>query len=358
MKTWTRRQIHAAGLGAALAPWALPSASAAPKGPMTQVGVGSAGYHLRTRYDREAGREPLTETLRFLDYCHELGAGGVQAGLGEVSTSYAKAVRAKCEEYGMYFEASGPLPNDDTEIDAFRDFCKAVRNAGAKVIRTTLFPGRRYEDQGSMESFEQARKQAWRKLTLAEPTLRKMGLKAAVENHKNLRIPDMLALLDRLQSEYVGVTVDFGNNYTLMEDPLDVAEAFAPFAYSSHIKDHVLQEYEDGFRLLDAPLGEGILDLKRMVNILRGAQPGIRFTLETMTRDALDVPWMTEKYWATFGPDDLPGRDLAFTVMTVKRTQPQEPLPRISALPVEEQLRLEDENNRKGLAYARDALGL
>lgn len=324
----------------------------------TNMGVGSASYHLRSRYDRRDNKPPLTETLTFLDYGYELGAGGVQCGVSEVSNSYARKIRAKCEEYGMYFEASGRLPNDDTEIDQFKDFCKAVRNSGAKVIRTVLFPGRRYENHVSMETYEQAEKQAWHKLTLAEPTLRKMGLKAAIENHKNLRIPDMLSLMKRLQSEYVGVTVDFGNNYTLMENPIQIAEAFAPYAYSSHIKDHQLQEYEDGFRLLDVPLGEGIIDLKQVINILRGAQPSIKFTLETMTRDALDVPWLTDKYWATFDHDDLSGRDLAHTLMTVKATQPKEPFERISKLSKEEQIRLEDDNVRKGIAYARDVLGL
>ena len=322
------------------------------------MGVGSASYHLRSRHDRETGKPPLTETLTFLDYCHELGAGGIQAGISEVSNSYAKAIRSKCEEFGMYFEASGALPNDDTEIDEFKDFCKAARNAGARVIRTTLFRGRRYENHTSMETYEQAEKMAWKKLTLAEPTLRKTGLKIAIENHKNLRIPDMLELLKRLQSEYVGVTVDFGNNYTLMEDPIQIAEAFAPYAYSAHIKDHQLQEYEDGFLLLDAPLGEGIIDVRQVMNILRGAQPSINFILETMTRDALEVPWLTKKYWATFGPDDLSGRDLAQTVMTVKQTQPMEPFAKVSALSEADQLKLEDDSIRKGLAYGRDVLGL
>lgn len=349
----TRRDFgRALGVAAALAPAGLPAAR------QTNMGVGTASYHLRSRAERQADKPLLTETLTFLEYAHQLGAGGIQAGVSEVSGGYAKRIRSKCEEYGMYFEASGALPNDDTEIDQFRDYCKAVRNSGAKVLRTVLFRGRRYENHTSMETYRQAEKLAWRKLTLAEPTARKMGLKIAIENHKNLRIPDMLELMKRIQSEYVGVTVDFGNNYTLMEDPIEIAKAFAPYAYSAHIKDHQLQEYEDGFRLLDAPLGEGIIDLEQMINILRGAQPSIRFTLETMTRDALDVPWLQSKYWATFGHDDLSGRDLAQTVMTVKRTQPKELFARVSDLPPAKQLELEDANVRKGIAYGRDVLGL
>jgi sugar phosphate isomerase/epimerase len=221
-----------------------------------------------------------------------------------------------------------------------------------------LFPGRRYETDYTYESFQQAKRQAWDMVARAEPTLRKLRMKIAIENHKNLRIPDMLDIMQRMQSEYVGVTVDFGNNYVLMEDPVQIAEAFAPYALSSHIKDHLLEEYGDGIRLFDAELGTGIIDLPKVINILRNRQPDIRFILETMTRDALDVPCFTEQYWATYGPDEMSARDLAMTIAAVRKTQRKDPLPKISAMTIEEQIALEDQNNRRGLAYARDKLGI
>jgi hypothetical protein len=163
----------------------------------------------------------------------------------------------------------------------------------------------------------------------AEPTLRKLRMKIAIENHKNLRIPDMLDIMERIQSEYVGITVDFGNNYVLMEDPVQIAEAFAPYALTSHIKDHQLDEYEDGIRLFDAQLGTGIIDLPKVISTLRNRQPNIRFNLETMTRDALEVPCFNESYWATYGPNEMSARDLAMTVATARRKHPKAPFPKI-----------------------------
>ena len=346
----TRRQFSAL---AAAAPAALSSAAAAP---VTAMGVGTASYHLRSRYDRDAGKTPITETLTFAQYCAELGAGGIQAGLSETAGGYTKKVRNVLETHGMYFEASGRLPRDETEIGGFRNLLRAAQDAGASVMRTVLFPGRRYEVHHSYESYSNAATQAWKSLTLAEPQLRKRRMKIAIENHKNLRIPDMLGLMDRIQSEYVGVCVDFGNNYVLMEDAMDVAEEFAKYALSSHIKDHRLKGYEHGFLLEDVPLGEGIMDLKRMVAVLRSAQPSLKFTLETMTRDALEVPYLTDEYWAAL--PDLPGRDLAHTIATMLETQPEGKPQKVSALSREVQIRLEDENVRKGLAYGRDVLGL
>ena len=349
---FTRRQALALAAAA-------PAALAIPAPAKTQCGVGSASYFVRSGHERSQNKTPITETLTFLDYCHELGAGGIQASLSETTPGYAKKVRAKAEEYGMYFEASGRLPRSESDIDEFRDFVKVARDAGASVIRTVLFSGRRYETNYTYESFRQAKRQAFEMVARAEPTLRKLRMKVAIENHKNLRIPDMLDIMKRIQSEYVGVTVDFGNNYVLMEDPVEIAEAFAPYALSSHIKDHLLEEYEDGFRLFDARLGTGIIDLPQVINTLRNRQPNVRFILETMTRDALDVPCFTEKYWATYGKDEvMPAKDLAMTIATVRRTQSKDPFPKISAMSIDAQIALEDENNRNGLAYARETLGL
>ncbi len=348
----TRRQALALS---AAAPAALSTASAAPQ---TQCGVGTASYFVRSGHERRQGKAPFTQTLAFLDYCHELGAGGIQAGLSEPTTAYAKKVRRKAEQYGMYYECSARLPRTEADLEEFRDLVKAAREAGASVIRTVLFSGRRYETDYTLESFREAKQQAWRMVARAEPTLRKLRMKIAIENHKNLRIPDLLDIMRRIQSEHVGVTVDFGNNYVLMEDPVQIAEAFAPYALTTHIKDHQLREYEDGFRLFDARLGTGIIDLPKVVSILRSRRPDIKFILETMTRDALDVPYLRQKYWASYEENEMSAQDLAMTLATIRRQGAQQPFPTISSMPIEKQIALEDENNRKGLDYARDVLGI
>jgi 3-oxoisoapionate decarboxylase len=91
-----------------------------------------------------------------------------------------------------------------------------------------------------------------------------------------------------------------GNNLALLEDPVEVVEKLAPWAFSVHLKDHAVQEYEDGFLLSDVPLGAGCLDLKKMADILLAAKPQVRFSIELITRDALKIPCLTDKHWATF----------------------------------------------------------
>jgi hypothetical protein len=134
-----------------------------------------------------------------------------------------------------------------------------------------------------------------------------------------------------------------------------VVEAYAPWAFSVHAKDQAVGEYEDGFLFADVPLGKGFLDLKAMVRILRAARPEARYSLEVITRDPLKVPYLTEKYWATFG--DVPACDLARTLRTVK-AHARTDLPRVSHLPLADQVKREELNVTESLAYARGHLGL
>ncbi len=216
--------------------------------------------------------------------------------------------------------------------------------------------GRRYEQFTSAAAFRRAREQAEQSVKLAEPITAKHDLLLAIENHKDYRAGELLDLLQRLDSRHVGVCVDTGNSIALLEDPLEVVRTLAPRAFTVHLKDMAVAEYEDGFLLAEVPLGEGFLDLPKMIELLRQARPDIRFNLEMITRDPLRVPCLTDKYWAASA--DVPGLDLARTLALVRKHKPKHPLPRLSDKGTKEQLAIEEENVRKSLRYAREHLQL
>ena len=353
----TRRQLLAMSAAAAAGGYG-PAAQTR----RSRMGVGSASYMFRIMTERRgdprarSGATGFFETLNFIDYCHSLGAGGVQCALTSNDSGYAKKVRQKCEEYGMYFEATLSLPQTEADVDDFNDSLKAVRQAGASVVRCVMLTGRRYETFDSLAGFEAFATQSWKRLTLAEPALRKNKIFLALENHKDWRIGEMLDIMQRISSEYVGICVDVGNNVSLLEDPLELVQAFAPYAKAAHLKDMALEAYGEGFLLSEVPFGAGYLDLKRMAEILRQANPAIRISLEMITRDPLQVPVFSDKYWATM--PDVPGRDLARTLRAVRDTKWNQPLPRYGQRRPDQQLKAEDENVKRCLAYAVEKLNL
>ena len=48
--------------------------------------------------------------------------------------------------------------------------------------------------------------------------------------------------MKRLSSEWIGMCVDTGNSFALCEDPMEVVRAYAPFAFSVHVRDQAVQD--------------------------------------------------------------------------------------------------------------------
>lgn len=353
----TRREMLGVLAGAVPLLGAGPSLFGAESGGRKRLGVGMHSYGVHWKAGREGHpKARFKDALSFLEYCHSLGAGGVQVAIGPRDGSSVAKLRAQAEAWQMYFEGQTSLPKDESDVDRFDADIRAAKEAGAEVVRTAMLGGRRYETFDSADAFRQFAETSWKSLTLAEPVVRKHRLKLAIENHKDWRVPEFLDLLKRIGSEHVGVCVDTGNNLALLEDPMGVVAALAPFAFSSHLKDMAVQEYEEGFLLSEVPLGEGFLDLKRMIEILQKANPRIQFSLEMITRDPLKIPCLTERYWATMGT--VPAKDLAAALALVRCNAPKKPLPRTSGLDTGQQLALEDGQVRKSFAYAHEDLGL
>lgn len=352
-----KRRTALATLGG-MAAGLLRHASAETEVPSQRTGLGLVTYcrsllrKQRLQIDRA---EELFEPFAFLEHCRSLGAGGMQVALGQLTAERAESLRERAAEWGLFIEAIVRLPRDDGDVARFAADVQTAARAGAKAARTTIIPGRRYEYFDSLEKFRDYERRGRESLERAVAIAEKHRLPLAVENHKDHRNAERVALFEQIGSAYVGACVDTGNSVALLEDPLETVRALAPWAHSVHLKDQAVRLYDDGFLLGDIPLGEGFLDLKQMVRILRDQRPNVSFSLELITRDPLKVPCLTEAYWATF--PDLPARDLARTLRQVRESAAGQ-LQQISRHSPEEQVARETENVLSSLRYAREHLGL
>jgi len=334
-----------------------PSLSAIEPARKKRLGVAMTSYGLRGKASGDnKSNPPFKDAIDALDHCHQLGAGGLQIGLRGWSEPFTARVRERRESYGMYLEGMIGLPKQPGDEARFEAEVRTAKEAGASIARTAMLDGRRYESFETAESFRQFADKAWQSLVRAEPIARKHRIRLAIENHKDWRVPELLGILERMSSEYVGLCVDTGNSISLLEDPLEVIKAYAPFAFTTHLKDMAVQEYADGFLLSEVPLGDGFLDLKKIVELLETSRPDIPFNLEMITRDPLKVPCLTEKYWAT--ADRMPAMELAKALGLIRKNVSKKPLPRVTGLNSDEQVAFEEENVRRSFDYARKNLGL
>jgi sugar phosphate isomerase/epimerase len=351
----TRREWLAAAGAASVASTALVGQAAAEAipNPHGKRGLGGAptAFIARNRANAKA-----TPPIDFIDYCHSLGLGGAEVmGGPPMDPEGIRKLRDRLQSYDMHVIFNIRLPKRESDVPAFDAAVKAAGEVGAFGLHAAM-TARRYEVFDSMEAYRKSFELNQQQVALAEPILRKNKVRLAIENHKGWSAVEQAAWMKRLSSEYVGVHLDFGNNISFCETPMFTLETLKPWVFSCHIKDMAVAPYSDGFLLAEVPLGEGFLDLKKMVETLREKDPNVVFDLEMITRDPLKIPIYTDKYWATF--EDLPGRQVAQIMEIVQKNPPKGGLPKVSGLSPAEQLRLEDGYNLACIQYARGKLGL
>jgi sugar phosphate isomerase/epimerase len=294
----------------------------------------------------QSPRSGSGDSVEFLERCRTLGAAGIQAAI----KGDPKKLRERAEQLGMWVEAMISVRNSSPE--QLEQSIIRAKDAGCTVARDGLLAGRRYETFHTLADWNAWVEGAHKSLSAALPLFEKHKLTLAIENHKDWTIDEYVKLFHTYSSEYLGACLDFGNNIALLDNLEEVIEAAAPYTKATHLKDVAVAPYEDGFLLSEVVLGTGVLDLPKIVALLRKANPGVRFSLEMITRDPLRVPCLTDGYWVTF--PERNGIYLARTLRFVRDHKPASPLPTPEELPQPEHAKLEINNILDCFKYAEN----
>lgn len=321
-------------LGTAAAVVAVSTGNAAPR---AKLGIATTSYMTVRRF---------RDTFEFLEHCNGLGAPGIQAALSSTDPAYLKKVRGRAEQLGMYVEVMAPLPKADTS--QFVAYVQAAKDVGAVAMRAGCLSGRRYETFATLEDWKKFVAESKASIARAVPIVEKMKMPMGLENHKDWTLDEHLEIMKTYAGDYFGCCLDAGNNISLLDDPMEFIERLAPYAVTTHLKDMAVDEAPDGFLLSEMVMGTGMLDMKRVISTIQNARPKTNLLLEMITRDPLRVPCLTNKYWITF--PDRQGIYLAKTLRLVR--DKKQKLPVISGLDHETQLKVEEENVKRSLAFA------
>jgi 3-oxoisoapionate decarboxylase len=356
----TRREFNWQSLttiGATLTAASLPVFGSSASMALCKMGIAStsfSGAQIGSEGPRTpAGQAPpqrqfaQRDALAFLEKCHALGAGGIQTSLnGDINK-----LRARAEELGMYLEGMVSIPRNG-DMSGLEKQLTDAKTAGVKVMRAAMLSGRRYETFSTLADWKKWVDQSYEAIRLAMPIIEKHKVVVALENHKDWTLDDFQKLLRTYQSEYLQVCLDFGNNISMLDDPMEVIEGLARYAKATHIKDMGVRPYEDGFLLSEVPLGTGMLDLAKIVATVQKANPKTTFSLEMMTRDPLKVPCLTSAYSEVFPDRNI--KYLAQTVKMVNAKASQKPLPVVSNLSPAERAKVEEDNVKACIQYVND----
>ncbi len=242
-----------------------------------ELGLSTYSYHLAfgKHPDRRADG-PMT-LMKCLKRARELGFTAVQIDPAHFNPERdnAKWLKSMADSLGLALEAGAAGMEPET---LSRNLALATE-WGSPVLRAFLS----WERPRLGRHSEGKLKEAADKLATILPQAEKFGVAIAVENHGDISTPDLLALLNMVNSPHVGVCLDVANSMVFLEDPVWTAEQLAPRAVTCHLKDLRWAMTNSGAKLTGVPLGEGNVDLDVVLEILVKAPRLKRIMLECPT---------------------------------------------------------------------------
>jgi sugar phosphate isomerase/epimerase len=149
-----------------------------------------------------------------------------------------------------------------------------------------------------------------------------IGVKVAIENHNgDLTARDVKTIIEEAGKDFVGSNLDTGNPMWLLEDPLMTLEILGPHVVTTHIRDSALYEHPRGAAFQWVALGDGSMDLARIVALFKQVCPQAAMQLEIITgRPAQILPYLEQDFWKAF--PKLPASDFARFLALAKRGHP------------------------------------
>jgi len=104
------------------------------------------------------------------------------------------------------------------------------------------------------------------------PRVEETGVKLAIENHFDFTSDELLEILNRVDSDLLGVNFDTGNALRIGENPVVAAGKLIDKIYATHVKD-IAPLYggnpTDWYFFASVPAGKGIIDLPALFHVFK-----------------------------------------------------------------------------------------
>jgi sugar phosphate isomerase/epimerase len=232
-----------------------------------RIGIGSFAYRYAIGFKDFYPDKPMS-VADFLAGAARDGWAGVQLcdnlGYANLSNSELAVVAAQAKRLQLFVEIG---LNGLSEQSLGRHLDIAER-FGSELLRVVVG--------------EATAEETLRILRAALPRLRLQGITVGLENHFDLRMEQLLGIVEQIGDEHVGIIFDTTNGLGFLEKPQEEIEKAQSYLVSMHIKDYTIRKVEAGYFVTGTVLGKGLLDVPAVLRCAAGA-PNLRSLILEMT---------------------------------------------------------------------------
>ena len=232
-----------------------------------------------------------------------------------LDSSYLKEIKQEAQNRGIVIHTGtgGICPTSKsfkdkhgTAEEHLRLLIRVAKEVGASVARCYLGTMKDRHGKGGIQNHITSTVQVLRKV---KTVALNAGVKIAVENHAgDLHSRELVQLIERAGTEYVGATLDSGNATWTLEDPIDTLRNLAPYAISSGIRDSMVWKSKRGVKVQWTAMGEGCTDLDTFISEWKRLCPSLPMQLEIISGFAKEFPYLDPTFWppySTFLAEDF-----------------------------------------------------
>ena len=208
----------------------------------------------------------------------------------------------------------------DAQVKALQQNIVRAKGLGSPIVRCLLAGDRASMPPGPVQ---QNLDMAVRVLRAVRSQAMDAGIKLAIENHKDVQAYETRQVIETAGKDFVGSYLDTGNPVFVLEDPMTTVEELGPYAVCVHLRDSVIYEHPRGIAVQWVPLGEGVVDFKKIVAKVREVCPPVYIYIKPITgRPPAVLPYLEDSFWTK--NTTLRPRDLARFLALAKKGRPYE----------------------------------
>lgn len=184
------------------------------------------------------------------------------------SVAELRDLRTLADELGLTLE----LGTRGVGVDHLATFLKLADELDVSFVRSMVNTA---EHRPTMD-------EAQALLRASTPSYEAAGVTLALETYEQVSSTDLVALVEAVDSDALGICLDPANSVAALELPRDVVERTAPYVRGIHVKDFAFTRRDGwvGFTLEGTELGSGLLDYDHLVATVRPEARGINQVIE------------------------------------------------------------------------------
>lgn len=323
------------------------------------LGVDSWSFGFACGMRRELKPTNRLTAAGILAKAQQWGLKGAQVSLGDMpklGTPEFDSLRRAIQENGLYWEVSAGMVQQEEAVLRALEYNAAL---GSTVVRAFMEGfGIQFRDVSLDAHVDDAISHIRNLL----PEFERRRSCLCLENHGGLRMKHVRRVLETFPSEWLGLCLDVGNPVLTLEDPIPVVEELAPRTYTCHMKDWQLIRCADGITVRSCALGQGVMDLPKVVEILRSRAPqpdDLHLNIEA-PQEYLPLRVLSSDFWRRQG--DITGAEIGHILRLAEQlNMPPDGDYRIASMRGEPEpavLAEEEAAIVRSVAYCRDVLRL